>query len=419
MQQVKAVLLGAGNRGMDCYAPYALSHPDELKFVAVADPDEMRRGEFRRLYDLPEEMSFRDWREVFTKEKLADAALICTQDRMHYEPAVKALEAGYHVLLEKPMAPTPHECVAMGVYAHKYQRVFAICYVLRHTGFFSAIKELLIQGTIGKLVSIQHNENVGFWHYSHSYVRGNWRNSATSAPMILSKSCHDMDLMLWLAGADCLSLSSYGGLMHFKSENAPPGAPSRCPDGCPVEDRCAFFAPRLYDKPEMEVCASVVRKDAGGCSVREALARGPYGRCVYHCDNNVVDHQVVSLEFANGVTAVFTMCGLTYDCSRTIKLMGTEGEIRGNMEKNELEITSFADWRRETTRPKEPSSGHGGGDYGILRDFVRLVRDNRIDESLALADVSVQSHVMAFAAERSRLEEREIKIKDFMKNLSI
>lgn len=231
MKKITAALLGAGMRGEMAYASYALSHPDEIQFVAVAEPDRTKRERFRELHSIPEEMCFQGWEELLEKPRLADALLVCTQDSMHYEPSIKALKAGYHLLVEKPMSPNPLECIRMGELARERQRVFSVCHVLRYTPFFSTIKKLLAEGRIGKLVSIQHNENVGFWHQAHSFVRGNWGNSGKSSPMILAKCCHDMDILLWLVGAQCKRLSSFGSLMHFRKEEAPEGAPMRCLDG--------------------------------------------------------------------------------------------------------------------------------------------------------------------------------------------
>ena len=311
MKKVTAVLIGAGQRGMDAYGSYATRHPDELQFVAVAEPDSERREKFCSIHGIEKGKSFCSWEDLLQEPKMADALLVCTQDRMHYEPVIKALEKGYHVLCEKPLSPVPEECIMMSETARKRGKVLSVCHVLRYTPFFSKIKELLDKGCIGRLISIQHNENVGYWHYAHSFVRGNWRNSEDSSPMILAKSCHDMDIMLWLAGADCRSISSYGSLTHFKSENAPEGAPYRCMDGCPVQNECPYYAPRLYLTENTSWPTSVISADTGIEARTKALREGPYGRCVYRCDNNVVDHQVVAIEFKNDVTAVFTMSAFT------------------------------------------------------------------------------------------------------------
>ncbi|GER86964.1 oxidoreductase [Dictyobacter vulcani] len=419
MKKVTMALIGAGQRGMNCYAQYALKFPHEVEFVAVADAKSERRTSFQLAHGLADENCYADWRELLAQPRQADALLVCTQDSMHYEPAMAALEAGYHVLLEKPMSPDPRECLELGACAEKHERIFSICHVLRFTNFFTTIKQLLDQGEIGRLISIQHNENVAYWHYAHSYVRGNWRNSQQSSPMILAKSCHDMDILLWLAGADCQHISSFGTLTHFTAENAPEGAPERCLDGCPVADSCLYYAPRHYLTENTSWPASTISEDHSYAARLQALQEGPYGRCVYHCDNNVVDHQVVNLEFANQVTAVFTMCAFTENCERTIKLMGTKGEIRGAMEKGEIEVIDFASKARKViTFPSvEGTAGHGGGDFGLMRDFVRLVQQDGQQVGRTSAATSVQSHLMAFAAEEARLTRQVIALDEFRQHL--
>ncbi|GHO78763.1 oxidoreductase [Ktedonobacter sp. SOSP1-85] len=417
MKKVTIALIGAGSRGMESYGSYALQNPYELEFVAVAEINSGRRAKFQQLHNLPAERVFADWRELLSQPKLADAVLICTQDRMHFEPAMAALQAGYHVLLEKPMSPDPAECVKMGAYAAEVGRVFSICHVLRFTSFFSTLKRLLDEGAIGSLVSIEHSENVAYWHYAHSYVRGNWRNTALSSPMILAKSCHDMDILLWLADANCTRLSSFGALTHFKSENAPPGAPMRCTDGCPAAHTCAYYAPKFYLTGKDGWPASVVSVDTSREPLMKALEEGPYGRCVYHCDNDVVDHQVVSLQFDNDVTAAFTMCAFTDDVTRKIKLMGTKGEMWGTMARdtNQIEVNEFGTGTHKvyTLSNEGGPQGHGGGDFGIIRDFLRLVRSEGRETGLTAAATSVQSHLLAFAAEEARLKHSVIEMDEY------
>lgn len=415
LRKITAALIGAGGRGYWSYGSYAWNYPHELQFVAVAEPLQERREKFQQKHGIAAEKCFANWEELLSQPKMADAILICTQDRMHFAPAMAAMAKGYHVLLEKPMAVTPEECITLGATAAKSGRLLLICHVLRYTPFFQTLKRVLDEGRIGRLICIQHNENVGYYHYAHSFIRGHWRNSNTSSPMILAKSCHDMDIMLWLAGADCAGIASYGSLTHFKPENAPAGAPARCLDGCPAERTCPFYAPRIYQ----ELIPQWLPVDDNSPEARfNTLREHPLGRCVYHCDNNVVDHQVVSLEFTNEVTASFTMCGFTRDISRTLKLMGTKGEIRGAMEQNEIEIHDFVAGGKETIRVKEPMDGHGGGDYGIIREFVRLVEKDGAVSGPTAAEISVQSHLMAFAAEKSRLEKKMIKMDDYKKGLA-
>ncbi len=422
MKKITAALVGAGMRGAYSYAPYALEKPEELEFVAVAEPDDIRREKFKKLHNIPDGMCFSSWEELLNQPKLADAVLICTQDKMHYEPAIKACEKGYNVLLEKPMSNNPAECYKIGEAANKSKQIMSICHVLRYTPFFSTIKQLIDEGKIGKLVTIQHNENIGYYHYAHSYVRGNWRNSKEASPIILAKSCHDMDILLWLAGAACKKLSSYGSLTHFKSENAPAGVPERCTDNCPCEDECIFSSKKLYSTGGFPgtYFASAISSDTSPEGIEKALKEGPYGRCVYKCDNDVADHQVVNMEFANGVTAVFTMCAFSSDISRTIKLLGTNGEIRGIMgiEKTEIEVVDFRTAKKSSiTIDTSMENGHGGGDSGLISNFVKLLRENAVNENLTSASVSVQSHLMAFAAEKSRIENCNIDMDEYVEQI--
>jgi predicted dehydrogenase len=400
-----AVLLGAGARGAHAYAPYARKYPHELEFVAVAEADAGRREAFASVYGIAPERAFADWQEVFEQERMADVMIICTQDRMHYGPTVKALGAGYHVLLEKPMSPDPAECLAMERTAKLHGRQLSICHVLRYTPFWSALKRAIREGHIGDLMSIQLNENVGFYHYAHSFVRGHWRNADESSPMILAKSCHDMDILSWLMDRPCLRVSSFGALGYFRPDRAPDGAPLRCTDGCPAEAGCPYSAPRFYLGNSGKEWAAHFTPDLSGEGILKALQEGPYGRCVYRCDNNVVDHQVVNLEFEGGATATFSMCGFTHDVSRSVQVMGTKGEIRGCMEDGTLTIHDFLTRERTEIHTRRSAPGHGGGDEAIVRGFLELLRDGegRKGASLTSAEASVQSHMMAFAAEESRL----------------
>ena len=418
MKRISLALIGAGDRGMHSYAPYALNKPHEVEFVAVAEPDDKKREAFRKQYGIKEENCFTDYKGLLDRPKLADGMLICNQDRMHLEPAIMALEKGYHVMLEKPMSVDPVECMQIGDCAEKYNKVLVICHVLRYTPFFSTIKELIDDGAIGKLISIQHNENVSYWHQAHSYVRGNWRKAEESSPMILAKSCHDMDIILWLAGSDCNKLSSFGSLSHFKKENAPVGAPERCLQGCPSEKECPYYAPKIYLTDKTSWPTSVISSDLSIEGRLQALRNGPYGRCVYHCDNDVVDHQVVNMEFENGVTAAFTMCAFTNEMSRTLKLMGTKGEIRAHMEKNQIEVIEFGASKKVTIDLNigVDIHGHGGGDERLLSDFISLIREDN-KNGLTSAKNSVQSHLMAFAAEKSRVEGTVVNMKQYIQQL--
>lgn len=425
MNPITAVVIGAGGRGR-VYANYALNYPQDLKIVGIAEPNEQRRETLRKEHNIPAENCFDSYEELFARPKFADAAFICTQDKMHIVPSVKAMECGYHLLLEKPISPSAKECFELADTAKKYDRHVLVCHVLRYTALFKKIKALLDDGAIGDVVSMLHCENVGHVHQAHSFVRGNWRNTEESSPMILAKCCHDMDLLYWLIGSHCKSISSFGSLTYFKESNAPEGAPARCLDGCPHSDTCPYYAPHVYiNGPHSwmrdAACSSVCTNPTPE-QVVEILKTSPYGRCVFHCDNDVVDHQVANLSFENGATVTFSMCAFTSRIDRTLKIMGTKGELLAIMSdgihgQDTIEIRDFETASNTFYYPKALGSGHGGGDTGIMLDFVRLLRGEKTSTSLTDISVSAESHALAFAAEASRLSGKTIDMYEWRASL--
>lgn len=404
MRQITAIILGAGQRGAEAYAEFARNYPNEMKVVGVAEPRADRRERFARRYGVPAERCYADWRDALAPEKYADCVLVCTQDRMHYEPTLLALSKGYHVLCEKPMSDDRREMIEMVAAAKRANRVLSVCHVLRYSPFFMKLKSMLDAGAVGQLVAVQHIECVGYWHAAHSYVRGNWRNLKESSPMILAKYCHDLDIMNWLVGSRCASLSSFGDLTYFNAAHRPAGAPDRCLDGCPERDACPYYAPRFYlDHPEGPEYAKVVSLDPSREAVLEALRTGPYGRCVYACDNDVVDHQVVNLNYENGVTASMAMCDFTERWERSINLMGSRGQILGNMEDCRIEWRDFASGDNTVINVHIPPSNHGGSDDTMMHAFVALVSEG--GDSRTSAEMSLESHLMALAAEESRVNQ--------------
>ena len=407
MKPVTAVILGAGSRGCS-YAEYAKEYPDQLQIVAVAEPRADRLQLLGDALGIPEDRRYASWQELLEQPRMADCAFVCTLDDDHTAPAVNAMELGYHLLLEKPMSNTAEECRLIVQTAKKTGRKLAVCHVLRYTPFFMTLKELIDRGEIGEVTTINQIENVGYWHQAHSFVRGNWRTLRETSPMILQKSCHDMDIILWLMGKDCLRVQSFGSLRHFNMDNAPAGAPERCLDGCPHADSCPYYAPKLYmDMSRTGWPVDVISTDLSEEGRRKALEEGPYGRCVYRCDNDVVDRQVVNLEFEGGAVATFTMTGLSADFSRQLKIFGTKGQIQADMGTKEIVLHRFGG-EKQVIPVESAESGHGGGDFGILRDFLHVLREG--GESRTSAQVSLQSHLICFAAEKSRTEHIVVKL---------
>jgi predicted dehydrogenase len=404
---VEAVLIGAGNRGHFVFGRYALDHPECLRIVAVAEPDTERRARAARAHDLRPERVHAGWRELLAREPLAPVAIIATGDTEHAAPALAALERGYHLLLEKPIAPTPGECVRVVEAAERAGRMLQIGHVLRYAPFYQKIHEVLEAGTLGELSHLALAEHVATWHMTHSYVRGKFRSRAVAAPLILAKACHDLDLLAWFAGCPALRLASLGSLGHYRAERAPEGAPARCTDGCPVQDDCPHDAVRFYLGPD-DALARIwpfadVSLDPSREARRRALETGRYGRCVYRCDNDVVDHQVVALELEGGATASFTVHGLASEERRTVRLTGTRGELRGVLQTGEIEITRHG--RLGSERLTVPGSpfGHYGGDEGLLDHFTAAVARGRLQGLRASGRVSLESHLIGFAAEQARL----------------
>ena len=403
MKPITAVVLGAGSRG-STYAGFSKEYPEVLRIVALAEPRADRRNLLADALDIPEAQRFASWQELLAQPKMADCAFVCTMDDDHTEPAIRAMELGYHILLEKPMSNTEAECRRIVEAAERTGLALAVCHVLRYTPFYMTLKELIDRGRIGRVTTINQIENVGYWHQAHSFVRGNWRSTRETSPMLLQKSCHDMDILLWLMGRDCLRVQSFGSLGHFTPENAPEGAPERCLDGCPHAESCPYYAPKLYlDMNRTGWPVDVITTDLSEAGRRRALEEGPYGRCVYHCDNDVVDRQVVNLEFEGGAVATFTMTAFSADFSRQLKIFGTEGQITADMGTKEIVLHRFGEEKQTVPLLGDVvHSGHGGGDYGILRDFLHILRHG--GESRTGARISLQSHLICFAAERSRKE---------------
>ncbi len=397
---VSAIVIGAGSRGR-IYADYALNNPHKLKIAGVAEPEAARRKLFAKEHNLSETQCFPDWQSILSRKKMADAAFICTQDNMHVEPAIAAMNQGYNLLLEKPVATSPEGCLQMLKEYQKHSISIAVGHVLRYTGFFHRIKQLIDNGEIGRITGIQHNENIGHIHYSHSYVRGNWRREELASPILLAKSCHDMDILLYLTNARQVKISSFGNRSVFTEANKPKGTPRRCLDGCPLDSVCPYFAPRIYMTGSTDWPVDTITTDLTPKGIKEALLSGPYGRCVYSCDNDVMEQQTVNMLFDNSIPAVFSMSAFTESTCRTLKVVGEKGQINGHMEKNEIEIHNFSSNDVKTIHLENTSTLHGGGDTGIMQNFISHIANPAIPLRSSFEE-SIFSHIITFTAEKAR-----------------
>ncbi|MCE7740286.1 MAG: Gfo/Idh/MocA family oxidoreductase [Candidatus Heimdallarchaeota archaeon] len=455
IRQITAILIGAGNRGADTFGEYALENPESIKIIAVAEPQKARREKFVKKHEISEENSFESWEPLLDKEKFADVALIMTQDQMHYEPAIKAMNLGYDVLLEKPMATTLKECKSLADVSESTGKILQICHGLRFGPFFSVIKSIIESGKIGGVVNISLRENVSPFHYAHSYVRGHWHNREKSSPMILAKSCHDMDILFWLVGQRVQRLSSFGSQKYFGRDNMPDGAPDYCIQGCPIEKSCLYNASRIYldiipllqigaksskglekfivksvlkfpkltnlplfrkVKSYSEWPVSTISSDMSRDGKIKALNETNYGRCVYKMDeHNVVDHQVVNIEFNDKTTATFTLHGFSNEEGRTIRVDGTKGTIIGEFlaSGDNLILYDHLTDKKTIVRKTGRLSGHGGGDVSIMETFLKNVKSETTQDVLTNARASLESHLMAFAVDIARIEKRVVEMEEF------
>ena len=415
MKPITMIVIGCGGRGTT-YADYAAMHPDQALVVGAADPREFYRRQMAARHSIPAENVASDWRPLADRPRFADAALICTPDALHLAPALACIEKGYAVLLEKPMGSNEADCRRIAAAAIRARILFGVCHVLRYTDYTQKLRGLIDSGLIGEVVNLQHFEPVGYWHQAHSFVRGLFRNEAESSSMLLAKSCHDLDWIQYIMGGRCTAVSSFGGLHHFRKEQRPAGAADRCLD-CPIEPKCPYSAKKLY--LGLLACGKtgwpvdMLSPNVTVEGVTGAMRTGPYGRCVYACDNDVVDHQVVNMLFEGSRTASFTMTAFNRARDRETRIFGTRGELYGDG--RFIEHFDFLTDKTEKFDTEAPAGslgtyGHGGGDYRLMQAFVAAVASGDAAKILSDAETTLQTHLMVFAAEKARRESRVVEM---------
>lgn len=418
---VTVALVGAGHRGVG-YASYALQHPNRMKLVAVADPNPVRRAEVARAHGIPADRQFASHRDLLTTPRVAEAVINGTMDQDHFATALPLVEAGYHLLLEKPIAPTAAQVRGLMAAAGARQLTVMICHVLRYAPFYTAVKDALARGVLGNILAIRTSEHVSYHHMAVGYIRGKWNRKDRSTPMLLAKCCHDLDIVAWLlSGVAPRRVASFGGLKEFRPENAPAGSALRCLDGCTIEAICPYSARKNYvDSRWWEFYAW---EDLPGAQALDDAARlahlkssGPMGRCVWHCDNDVVDHQSVLIHFVNGVTATHDMfCG-TARPTRLIHIVGSKGELEGDLEAGRIVIRTPAPegpdlgFKEEALDLAVKGDSHGGGDSGLVEDFVSALRGGTTSPSRTRIEDSLAGHLIAFAADEAMTSGRTVEI---------
>lgn len=424
MKKLSAIIIGAGGRGRTyCRNMHEMS--DRYEVVGVAEPVDVKRNEIRDMCQIPEENCFRGWQEILDRPKMADIAVIATMDAMHYEPAMKAISLGYHLLLEKPVAPTAKECVEIAKAAEEKGVSVIVCHVLRYTPFYKTIKSILDSGMIGKVMSVEQVEAIGDIHFSHSFVRGLWHSEKETSPMVIAKTCHDLDIIQWLIGKPCKKVSSFGELTYFKAENAPEGAPHRCVDGtCPEKDTCPYNAYALYVENKENLWwkkgfAHIIATHPNFTDEElfEKLKETDYGLCVFHANNDMPDHQIVNMEFEGGVNATLNLNAFN-EGGRYTRIFGTKGELYAFMSDQEIHVRTFSDKVNHKIPVQETeesiAGGHGGGDAGIVYDLYDHLCGTYQGTSVADIRTSVSNHLIGFAAEEARHEDSVVSIEDFI-----
>ncbi|XP_019619622.1 PREDICTED: uncharacterized protein LOC109466351 [Branchiostoma belcheri] len=419
MAPVRALIIGAGNRG-EMYARFSLDNSERFQVVGVADPGLLRRQRLQQQFNILEKNVFTDWQKAAEREKFADCVVIATPDQLHKGPALAFADRGYHILLEKPMALTEEDCREIVTACEKNNVILSVCHELRYNPPARKIKELIESGAIGDIINIQHIDPVGFWHFAHCFVRGPWRNTAGSSFSLLTKHCHDIDIIrYWLSGSSCVKVSSFGSLKHFVPENKPTGAASRCMD-CQVEDSCPYSAKKIYLERAKQGCTgfpvSVVclQEPVDVENLTEALRTGPYGRCVYECDNDVVSNQVLNFQFDGGQTVSSNMVGFTQEvCERQTRISGTKGELRwsspGPVYVYDFLTQTSTEHPCAAAPPNRMREMHGG-DYFLMDAFVKAVQTGDRSCVLSGPQETLQSHLLVFATEQARLQDRVITI---------
>ncbi len=416
MKPVSVIIIGAGNRGSS-FADYIQHHPEEARLVGVAEPRPFYRQRVADQHHILGKKAAESWQALVDQPRFADVVIIATPDREHAAPAEAFAARGYAILLEKPMATTADDCRRIVEAVKQAGVLFAVFHDFRYMSYTRRLKEIIDSGLIGEIVSIQHTEPVGYWHYAHSYVRGNWRNEAGSSFMLLAKSCHDIDWLRYILGQRCVQVSSFGSLTHFIKANKPAAAGEalRCLD-CACETNCPYSAVRLYLGRlkqgkygwPLDVVTPVFTEEA----LLQALRQGPYGRCVYECDNDVVDHQVVNLLYENGATASFTMTAFSEFSDRRTTIFGTRGELRGDIGKIvHYDFLSEQSQVIDCIPPGAPQGGHWDGDANVLKAFFYAAATGDTRPILSGPDETLETHLTVFAAEQSRREGRTIKVK--------
>jgi predicted dehydrogenase len=403
---LRVAVIGAGTRGT-ALARHAAAQGAAV--AAVAEPDRGRREAFAREFALPAADVLASWEAMEGRDLACDAAIITTLDNQHTGPALASLRRGWHLLLEKPMAATLEDCLAIEDAQRGAGVVLSVCHTLRHLDSYRTLKALIAGGALGRVMHIEHMEAIGHRRFAHNYVRGRWAREARNTFLLLHKCCHDLDLVSWLAAAPCRRVASFGGLAYFRPERAPAGSAARCLD-CGLGAACLYSARRLYLEGDLEAWPA---RDVSAVHTPEAhleaVRGGPYGACIWRTDNDVVDHQTVLLEFAGDATATVTLSGFSASNGRRTRVQGDRGELFYDEALGILEVTCF-DGSPARRIACVALAGYHPEDAEIVRDWLQAIANPGEAHIAVDAREALRGHTVVFAAERARLEGRVVEL---------
>lgn len=380
-------LIGTGGRSV-AYVPLCLSDIREnvrIKAIADIDPEKMKSYSSKYFSQDNQPEFYTDYSLMLDDEEI-DAVIICTPDTMHREMAIAALNKGKHILLEKPMATTIEDSIAIYGESLKQDLVFRLGFVLRYTGVYKKIKELVASGVLGKIITVEAKEQLGYLHGA-SFFRRWHRFKKNNGGFLNAKCSHDMDILNWIIEDEPLYVSAFGGRGYFNRKD---GASDACTD-CRLRFGC-----RYYYK----------YSDYGAFNCTENI-------CPFNVEKDIVDHEVVNIEYCKGVTACFTVTMLSAEATRKMAVFGSEATLYADFAKGVIEVKHIRPADAETYTMSPASSGHGGGDEILYCDFIDAIR-NEAQTGKSDARAGMLSTLMALAAEKSMEQRKVINIQDLV-----
>ena len=406
MDKTRIVIIGAGVRGRYTYGDFFKRNKDLYEVVAIVENKIGRREKFKEIFNLPDEKVFKDINSFFKEEKIADAVIISSIDNTHYEASIRALEKGYDVLVEGPVANSLDKLIHLqNICERNTEKIFMAAMTYRYSNFFNKLKEIIDSQELGQLININYNSYIGYEKFSHYYVRGNWRLDSDTSPIILTNSCYDLDMLEYLTNSTCEKISSFGNLNYFKRENFNQEMSELC-ISCGVDKECPYFVQGIYlNNKDLSKGVHINPTEE---NLNEILKSCQYGQCVYSCDNNVSDNMICILKFKNNITASLNISAFTKEENKDLRLMFSQGEIYANFQKCSIVIKRFIDNEDKIIEVSKENL-----DEKLIKDFLDRIKNK--DNKNMISDVysTINSHITAFAGEFASVSESVVDVNEF------